>query len=268
MSSFLAAIALVGSLVATVAPVDARPESVDIALQGADEELQEEPVAVSLGRSARRLHMRRMRTGRSQGDEGDEGNEGDEGDEGNEGNEGDEGNEGNEGNEGDEGNEGNEGDEGDEGNEGKGKKPTLPSKVRGKYQVCVKGKRQGFGVVSGVRKPDGITVHADGRCVFSEYAGGFDGFWSTDAGDGHEDGLALAAKRMLGDKKARVGETAGRKNPVNRFVNQFLQEVRDRAMPVDLDHPRDEGIADGGKRVENIELASAACTDLIQVHRC
>ena len=74
--------------------------------------------------------------------------------------------------------------------------PKLPSKVRGKYQVCVKGKRQGFGVVGGVRKPDGIIVHADGRCVFSEYAGGFDGFWSTDAGDGHEDGLALAAKRV------------------------------------------------------------------------
>ena len=74
--------------------------------------------------------------------------------------------------------------------------PSLPSKVNGKYQVCVNGNRQGFGVVSGVRKPDGITVHADGRCVFSEYAGGFDGFWSTDAGDGHEDGLALAAKRV------------------------------------------------------------------------
>ena len=74
--------------------------------------------------------------------------------------------------------------------------PKLPSKVRGKYQVCVKGKRQGFGVVGGVRKPDGIIVHADGRCVFSEYAGGFDGFWSTDAGDGHEDGLARAAKRV------------------------------------------------------------------------
>ena len=74
--------------------------------------------------------------------------------------------------------------------------PKLPLKRKGKYVVCLKGTRQGFGVVSGVRKPDGITVHADGRCVFSEYAGGFDGFWSTDAGDGHEDGLALAAKRV------------------------------------------------------------------------
>jgi hypothetical protein len=72
----------------------------------------------------------------------------------------------------------------------------LPLKRNGKYVVCVSGASQGFGVVSGVRKPDGITVHADGRCVFSEYAGGFDGFWSTDAGDGHEDGLALAAKRV------------------------------------------------------------------------
>lgn len=60
MSSFLAAIALVGSLVATVAPVEALPESVDMALQGGDAELQEEPVAVSLGRSARRLHMRTL----------------------------------------------------------------------------------------------------------------------------------------------------------------------------------------------------------------
>ena len=74
--------------------------------------------------------------------------------------------------------------------------PMLPLKRNGKYVVCVSGTSQGFGVVSGVRKPDGITVHADGRCVFSEYAGGFDGFWSTDAGDGHEDGLALAAKRV------------------------------------------------------------------------
>lgn len=79
------------------------------------------------------------------------------------------------------------------------------------------------------------------------------------------DGCAV---QMLGDKKARVGESAGRNNPVNRFVNKFLLEVRDRAMPVDLDHPQDEGIADGGKRVENIALASAACTELIQVHRC
>ena len=74
--------------------------------------------------------------------------------------------------------------------------PMLPLKRNGKYVVCVSGTSQGFGVASGVRKPDGITVHADGRCVFSEYAGGFDGFWSTDAGDGHEDGLALAAKRV------------------------------------------------------------------------
>eukprot|EP00892_Ulva_mutabilis_P011288 jgi/Ulvmu1/8531/UM044_0065.1 len=168
-------------------------------------------------------------------------------------------------NNGNEGNEGNEGDEGDEGDEGGVR---LPSKRNGKYQVCVKGNRQGFGVVGGVRKPDGIIVTADGRCTFSEYAGGFDGFWSTDAGDGHEDGLALAAKRMLGDKGARVGASAGRNNPRNRFVNEFLQEVRDRARPVDLDHPEDEGIADGGKRVDNIRKASKACTELIQVHRC
>lgn len=74
--------------------------------------------------------------------------------------------------------------------------------------------------------------------------------------------------QMLGDGGARVGAGAGRDNPRNRFVNEFLQEVRDRAQPVDLDHPEDEGIADGGKRVDNIRKASRACSALIEVHRC
>ena len=74
--------------------------------------------------------------------------------------------------------------------------------------------------------------------------------------------------QMLGDKGAQVGEEAGRNNPRNRFVNRFLQEVRDRAQPVDLDHPQDEGRADGGERVANIRKASLACTALIEVHRC
>eukprot|EP00892_Ulva_mutabilis_P001298 jgi/Ulvmu1/11169/UM072_0005.1 len=147
-------------------------------------------------------------------------------------------------------------------------KVRLPSKRNGKYQVCVKGSRQGFGVVGGVRKPDGIIVTADGRCTFSEYAGGFDGFWSTDAGDGHEDGLALAAKLMLGDTGARVGESAGRNNSHNNYVNEFLLAVRDLAGPANLDYPEDAALADGGKRVENIRKASKACTELIQVHHC
>ena len=73
---------------------------------------------------------------------------------------------------------------------------------------------------------------------------------------------------MLGDKGAQVGEEVGRNHARNRFVNGFLQEVRDRAQPVDLDHPEDEGRADGGERVANIAKASRACTALIDVHRC
>ena len=73
---------------------------------------------------------------------------------------------------------------------------------------------------------------------------------------------------MLGDDNARVGERFGRNNPRNSFVNAFLQEVRDLANPSNLDHPEDEGLADGGERVRNIGKASAACTTLIQVHRC
>lgn len=65
----------------------------------------------------------------------------------------------------------------------------------GRYPVCVSGNSQSFGATSG-RKPDGIVVSASGKCTFMEWAGGFDGFWSIDAGDGHEDGLALAVKQV------------------------------------------------------------------------
>lgn len=70
----------------------------------------------------------------------------------------------------------------------------------GKYPVCIRGSSQKFGHVdfenkTGLRKPAGIQVYADGRCVISEYAGGFDGFWSVDAGDGHEDEFADAVNK-------------------------------------------------------------------------
>ena len=77
-----------------------------------------------------------------------------------------------------------------------------------------------------------------------------------------------AVVQMLQDDGAAVGARVGRNNPRNRFVNQFLQEVRDRAQPLDLDHPQDEGRADGGERVANIRKASLACTALIEVHQC
>ena len=82
---------------------------------------------------------------------------------------------------------------------------------------------------------------------------------------GPEAGVLL---QMLQDGGAAVGAGVGRNNPRNRFVNQFLQEVRDRAQPIDLDHPQDEGRADGGERVANIRKASFACTALIEVHEC
>ena len=74
--------------------------------------------------------------------------------------------------------------------------------------------------------------------------------------------------QMLRDAGAQVGEAVGRNNPRNAFVNAFVQEVRDLAMPSDLDHPEDEGFADGGERVRNIRKASIACTSLIRVRRC
>lgn len=71
----------------------------------------------------------------------------------------------------------------------------------GRFPVCIDGSSGSFGLVvakdvSGKRKPNGIKVFTNGTCEFSEYAGGFDGFWSADAGDGHENGVAKAAAKV------------------------------------------------------------------------
>lgn len=71
----------------------------------------------------------------------------------------------------------------------------------GVWEVCIKGQSEDFGLVVpqnrvGYRKPDGIRIWASGECEFMEWAGGFDGYWSIDAGDGHEDGLAKAVKAV------------------------------------------------------------------------
>ena len=108
------------------------------------------------------------------------------------------------------------------------KTEARPAASSDKWVVCVSGNVQSWGPMTG-RKPEGLTVYADGRCVLSEYAGGFDGFWSIDAGDGHEDGFASAVKGMLRDKGARVGASAGKQNPVNRRVNSFMEELRIKA---------------------------------------
>ena len=47
--------------------------------------------------------------------------------------------------------------------------------------MCVRGDEASFGRVTGVR-PDGVRVSAGGRCRFSFWAGGFDGFISIHAG--------------------------------------------------------------------------------------
>lgn len=109
---------------------------------------------------------------------------------------------------------------------------------------------------------------ADGTCELAEYAGGFDGYWSVDAGDGHEDGFAAAVKGMLRDKAAAVGASVGKNQPRNARVNKFMQDLRDRTNPLDMDYPRDEAKADGGMRMENIHKASAVCTQMISVRRC
>lgn len=135
------------------------------------------------------------------------------------------------------------------------------------WVVCVSGDKQSWGPMDG-RKPEGITVWANGDCQLAEYAGGFDGYWSNDAGDGHEDGFATAIKGMLRDPNARVGASAGKQQPFNKRVNDFMTELRDRADPLDMDFPRDEAKADNGARMANIRKASAVCKQMIEVRRC
>ena len=65
---------------------------------------------------------------------------------------------------------------------------------------------------------------------------------------------------------ARCGVDQGRKLHRNRFCNEFLQEMRDRADPTDLDFPEHEQLANNGERQKNIDKASAACTAMISVH--
>ena len=53
-------------------------------------------------------------------------------------------------------------------------------------------------------------------------------------------------------------------------ASAFLLELRDLADPMDLDYPDDRELADGtanqlGERMKNINKASAACDQLIEV---
>jgi hypothetical protein len=113
--------------------------------------------------------------------------------------------------------------------------PLAPGTCTNKdaWPVCVKSGTKAFGKVSG-KKPDGIIVSADGTCEVMEYAGGFDGFFSTDAGDGHENGFATAAMLMLGEKGCL---DCGLNQPVNARVNKFLGQLRDDSKPIDFDYP-------------------------------
>lgn len=142
-----------------------------------------------------------------------------------------------------------------------------PKPAGGKWEVCISGDQQSFGPMTG-RKPEGITVYANGRCKIEEYAGGFDGYWSVDAGDGHEDGFATAVKAMLRDGSARVSTSVGKNNPMNARTNAFMLELRDKSDPLNMDYPRDAALADGGKRMENINKASAMCSRMITVKQC
>ena len=67
---------------------------------------------------------------------------------------------------------------------------------------------------------------------------GFDGYFSADAGDGHEDDFAEAVKLMLRDSRAKIGASAGPRNPVNANVNAFMLELRNRSNPPDWDYPQ------------------------------
>ena len=67
---------------------------------------------------------------------------------------------------------------------------------------------------------------------------GFDGYFSADAGDGHEDEFARSVKLMLRDSAAKIGSGAGPRNPVNANVNAFMLELRNRSNPTDWDYPQ------------------------------
>lgn len=91
----------------------------------------------------------------------------------------------------------------------------------GKFKVCINGNSEDFGLVvpqnrEGYRKPDGIRVTKSSngqlKCEFMEWAGGFDGYWSVDAGDGHEDGLARATKLVWPDSTP-VADCGGKRVP-------------------------------------------------------
>lgn len=73
--------------------------------------------------------------------------------------------------------------------------------------------------------------------------------------------------QALGENGASVGNT-GKNLPQNARVNAFMQEMRDKADPLDMDYPRDAALADGGKRMENINKASRVCTSMITVKNC
>lgn len=49
------------------------------------------------------------------------------------------------------------------------------------------------------------------------------------------------------------------------MATQFLKELMEIADPLDMDLPQDKDLADGGKRMENIDAASAACNELVKV---
>lgn len=129
----------------------------------------------------------------------------------------------------------------------------VASPQSGEYVVCVSSGTKSFGSVTG-NKPDGIKVYANGDCEVMEYAGGFDGYFSTDAGDGHEDGFAQAVKEMLRETNAVIGKSAGTHNTRNQKVNQFLKELRDRAKPIDLNY--------------DLAAVGAFCWPLHEEHLC
>ena len=50
-------------------------------------------------------------------------------------------------------------------------------------------------------------------------------------------------------------------------MNEFMQTLRDRADPLDMEYPRDEAMADGGMRMKNIRKAEKVCAQMITVRK-
>ena len=177
--------------------------------------------------------------------------------------------------------------------------------AEGKYIVCQSSDTQRWGddlpdrVLKRSGQPCQLNTRLDGTVALDEYFGGFDGFFSADPADGHEDCFNGAVAEMLGRELCEVevvdigkGENSERLRCLegdggtagcvclgmalqavlpwagNEVVEAFLLAARTEADPTDFEYPEDEALADDGGRASNVEKVQAVLESMIDVQRC